>query len=88
MTPTTAAEFAADICARVSRLVPKGETICVGLSGGLDSTVLLDALSENAESSGYPVSAVHVNHNLSPNAGKWVKFYYATQADVSPPESG
>lgn len=74
MTPTTAAEFAADVCARVSRLVPKGETLCVGLSGGLDSTVLLDALSESMETSGYPVSAVHVNHNLSPNAGKWVKF--------------
>ncbi|MEO7744449.1 MAG: tRNA lysidine(34) synthetase TilS [Usitatibacter sp.] len=74
MTLTTAADLGADICARVSRLVPKGETICVGLSGGLDSTVLLDALSENMESTGYPVSAVHVNHNISPNASKWVKF--------------
>jgi tRNA(Ile)-lysidine synthase len=74
VTPSGAAEFAADIRARVERLVPKGEALCVGLSGGLDSTVLLDALAETMESSGYPVSAVHVNHNLSANAGKWVRF--------------
>ena len=46
--------FAADIRARISRLVPPDETICVGLSGGLDSTVLLDALSENMETAATP----------------------------------
>jgi tRNA(Ile)-lysidine synthase len=70
----TPAEFAADIRARVARLVPSGEAICVGLSGGLDSTVLLDVLSEDMDASGYPISAVHVNHGLSPNAPQWVKF--------------
>ena len=70
----TPAELAADIRARVARLVPAGETLCVGLSGGLDSTVLLDVLSEDVEATGYPVSAVHVNHGISPNAGQWVRF--------------
>lgn len=67
-------DFAAEVNARIARLVPKGEAICVGLSGGLDSTVLLDILSEDMEATGYPVSAVHVNHGMSPNASKWVKF--------------
>jgi len=70
----TPAELAADIRARVARLVPPGETLCVGLSGGLDSTVLLDVLSEDVEATGYPVSAVHVNHGISPNASQWVRF--------------
>ena len=39
----------------------------VGLSGGLDSTVLLHLLCAEEE----PVAAVHVHHGLSPNADDW-----------------
>ena len=74
MSAVAATGLAAEICDRVARLVPAGEMVCVGLSGGLDSTVLLDVLAEKMDSGGHPVSAIHVNHNLSPNAGKWVKF--------------
>ncbi|MDO3384497.1 tRNA lysidine(34) synthetase TilS [Gilvimarinus sp. SDUM040013] len=41
----------------------------VGLSGGLDSTVLLHALTEVAGS--VPIVAVHINHGLSVNADEW-----------------
>jgi len=39
----------------------------LGFSGGLDSTVLLYALVQL----GLPVRAVHINHQLSPNADRW-----------------
>lgn len=43
--------------------------IVVAYSGGLDSTVLLHMVKQSAPS--IPLLAVHVNHNLSPNAVKW-----------------
>jgi tRNA(Ile)-lysidine synthase len=43
----------------------------VGYSGGLDSTVLLATASALAKSSGRSLTAVHVNHGLSPNAVAW-----------------
>jgi tRNA(Ile)-lysidine synthase len=42
--------------------------VFVGYSGGMDSTVLLHAAI--AASSG-PVTAVHANHGLDPQAGRW-----------------
>jgi tRNA(Ile)-lysidine synthase len=46
----------------------------VGLSGGLDSVVLLDLLARIAPARGHRVSAVHVHHGLSPNADAWAAF--------------
>jgi tRNA(Ile)-lysidine synthase len=63
--------IAAEVSARVARVVPAGSAICVGFSGGLDSTVLLEILSEQV--TGYKITAVHVNHGLSPNASDWVR---------------
>ena len=45
--------------------------VCVGFSGGLDSTVLLHALHEIAQ--GGELTAVHVHHGLSPNADRWAE---------------
>ena len=45
--------------------------VCVGFSGGLDSTVLLHALHAVARAEGRELSAVHVHHGLSPNADRW-----------------
>jgi len=58
---------------RMRRLVPPGEAICVAFSGGLDSSVLLDILSDESFSRDYPLHALHVHHGLSPNADAWVK---------------
>ena len=52
----------------------RGKRVAVGLSGGLDSVVLLHVLRDLAPRFGYQLSAVHVNHGLSPNAGDWQKF--------------
>jgi tRNA(Ile)-lysidine synthase len=43
--------------------------IVVAYSGGLDSTVMLHMVKQSTPS--IPLLAVHVNHNLSPNAAKW-----------------
>ena len=69
-----ASAIAADVSARVARAVPAGSAICVGLSGGLDSTVLLDILAEHAVPAGHKVTALHIDHGLSPNAQSWTRF--------------
>ena len=53
----------------------RGRRVCVGLSGGLDSVVLLHGLSRLC-ASGLPceLSAVHVHHGLSPHADAWADF--------------
>ena len=66
--------ISAEISARLSRAIPAASAICVGFSGGLDSTVLLDLLGEHAASAGHRITALHVHHGLSPHAGEWVKF--------------
>src|SRR5207253_978612 len=66
--------FPADVTARIARAIPPGAAICVGFSGGLDSTVLLDLLSEDEVAAGRKVTALHVHHGLSPSADQWVKF--------------
>jgi tRNA(Ile)-lysidine synthase len=49
----------------------RGRRLAVALSGGVDSTVLLHVLHGLAPQLGYRLSAIHVNHRLSPNAGAW-----------------
>ena len=47
-------------------------SICVALSGGLDSTVLLHALRNlNSQSERPGLRALHVNHHLQRDAGRW-----------------
>ncbi len=53
----------------------RGRRVCVALSGGVDSVVLLHALSRlRAAGLGCELSALHVDHGLSPHAGAWVDF--------------
>ena len=51
-----------------------GKDIEVGLSGGLDSVVLLHMLSCLRQQHGFSLRAVHVHHGLSPNADDWAEF--------------
>ncbi|HYY60422.1 MAG TPA: tRNA lysidine(34) synthetase TilS, partial [Burkholderiales bacterium] len=62
----------AEVSAAVARAAPelKRKRILVGLSGGVDSVVLLHALSRAVRG----VRAAHVNHGLSPNAERWTAF--------------
>ncbi len=48
--------------------------VTVGLSGGRDSMVLLDALARIAPGQRIRLSALHVHHGLSPHAGAWAAF--------------
>ncbi|MBY0578563.1 MAG: tRNA lysidine(34) synthetase TilS [Burkholderiales bacterium] len=54
--------------------VSPGDHVVLGLSGGLDSVVLLHLLRELSSRQGFILSCLHVNHSISPNASLWVKF--------------
>jgi tRNA(Ile)-lysidine synthase len=64
--------------AEVARVLGKldiaGCTLCVGLSGGVDSVVLLKLLLSLKPRLGYALTAIHVNHGLSPHAAQWETF--------------
>ena len=62
----------ASVAAALSSL--RGKRLAVALSGGLDSVVLLHLLRGLAPRLGVRLSAIHVNHGLSPNAGDWQRF--------------
>jgi tRNA(Ile)-lysidine synthase len=48
--------------------------LCVALSGGVDSVVLLHILHDLRPHFGYALGAAHVHHGLSPNADAWQHF--------------
>jgi len=64
----------------------KGQ-ILVGLSGGMDSVVLLHALTRLQKSEGhaFTLSAVHVHHGMSPNADQWADFCQALCQEMQVP---
>ena len=60
---------------RFLRALPalRGARLVLGLSGGLDSSVLLHLLRALAPRFGYRLGALHVHHALSPNADAWAR---------------
>src|SRR5437879_5754424 len=62
------------VAAALSRTVPQGAHLALGLSGGVDSVALLSILLELAPALRFSLRAVHVNHGISPNAGRWAEF--------------
>lgn len=55
----------------LTRWATTGQSLVVAYSGGMDSTVLLHALKRMAPDFQLQVSAMHVNHGLSPRAWEW-----------------
>ncbi len=51
-----------------------GKRVAAGLSGGVDSVVLLAVLRDQASACGLRLSAIHVNHGISPHAARWERF--------------
>ncbi|OHC90139.1 MAG: tRNA lysidine(34) synthetase TilS, partial [Sideroxydans sp. RIFOXYB12_FULL_59_6] len=62
------------IAARLAPLLPAGSKLLLGLSGGMDSVVLLHVLHCLAPELGFTLSAMHVHHGISPNADAWAQF--------------
>lgn len=60
------------VAALVASRVGDDERLCVGLSGGCDSVVLLHVLA--GLGLGARIQVVHVHHGLSPQADRWVDF--------------
>ena len=60
--------------AALLRAPRRPQRVAVSLSGGVDSVVLLDVLREIAPGMGIALSAMHVNHRISPNAYRWERF--------------
>ncbi len=62
------------VAARLAPLLPAHSSILIGLSGGVDSVVLLHVLHALAPRYSWELSALHVHHGISPNAGAWADF--------------
>ena len=58
----------------LTRLIPPDRSILLGLSGGLDSVVLLHLLVNLAPRQNWRISALHIHHGISPNASSWAEF--------------
>ena len=61
------------------------QTLCVALSGGVDSTVLLHVLAGLRGGFGFELVAAHVHHGLSTNADAWLDFCAAQCAGLGVP---
>ncbi|HSC95108.1 MAG TPA: tRNA lysidine(34) synthetase TilS [Burkholderiales bacterium] len=64
----------ARIAARLKEIVRPSNRLLTGLSGGVDSVVLLDLLQRVSRTLRFRLSALHINHQLSRNAARWSAF--------------
>lgn len=64
--------------------LPSDSSLVVGLSGGMDSVVLLHAVSQILPE-GKNLRAVHVNHGLQAEAAQWEKYCLDFCAELSIP---
>jgi len=58
----------------LAKLLKSDLQVVLGLSGGVDSMVLLDILHALSKKLCFKLSALHVNHQLSSHAAGWAKF--------------
>jgi len=64
----------ARVQAVIKQHVSTGDRVVIGLSGGVDSVVLLDVLHRLSRNLSFALAAVHVNHQLQRSAGEWARF--------------
>jgi tRNA(Ile)-lysidine synthase len=70
----SAVELPSHVIAVVKAHISENSRLCVGLSGGRDSVVLLHLLVDALRHFSFHLSAIHVNHQISPNADRWADF--------------
>ena len=70
----TSPNLADQVAARIVPLLPTNSSILIGLSGGVDSVVLLHLLHQLAPRFSWQLSALHVHHGISQNADAWAEF--------------
>ncbi|MDH2915407.1 MAG: tRNA lysidine(34) synthetase TilS [Gallionella sp.] len=74
MASSRKSNLAESVAARLAPLLPPHSNILVGLSGGMDSVVLLHLLHTIAPRFQWRLFALHVHHGISPNADAWAEF--------------
>lgn len=67
-------DLAQRVASALTPAVPAGSSILLGLSGGVDSVVLLHLLARLAPLHSWRLSAMHVHHGISPHADDWAAF--------------
>lgn len=67
-------DLAEHVAARLTGRIGAGSRVTLALSGGVDSVVLFDILCRLQTSLDFHFSALHVNHQISPNAPAWGRF--------------
>ncbi len=72
--PNNGGRVEAAVAAALKPLISPRARLVLGLSGGLDSIVLLEILRRLAAPLDFRLSCVHVNHGISPNARRWATF--------------
>ena len=66
--------FTERVAAQIAPLLPAHSSILIGLSGGVDSVVLMHLLHKLSARYSWQLSALHVHHGISPNADGWSDF--------------
>src|SRR5574340_1395451 len=74
MASSRKSNLADTVAARLAPLLPRHSSILIGLSGGMDSVVLLHLLHSLAPRFEWHLSALHVHHGISSNADAWADF--------------
>ena len=67
-------ELQAHVASALLPAVPAGSSIVLGLSGGVDSVVLLHLLHRLSHIYSWRLNALHVHHGISPHADAWATF--------------
>ena len=81
----TSIDLVAHVRERLKHVVAPGDRLLLGLSGGIDSTVLLHVLARLQKTLQFELSARHVNHQISPNAARWASVCRATCRSLGVP---
>lgn len=79
------ADLGERVAAQLAPLLPAHGSILIGLSGGVDSVVLLHVMHDLAPRFSWRLSALHVHHGISPNADAWTDFCTALCARLDIP---